>query len=205
MQRSIQWVCCLSEAEHSEVNLIIHVSCYSFSSTLSWREPSANEIIQLVYSEGRSKGSEPHLAQGWETFVFIGTDRAAPLAALLSLLSLGKRRRRPTSGRKSLCTFRQGEDKSTQQSWRGVDTGSSMGNTAHSRPLDLATAPLTGYVKITGSREETRAVIPVNHSCQQSLPRDSWKDKDPHSHVSSEKRKRWETFLKLHVLGGNQD
>lgn len=41
-------------------------------------------------SEGRSRGSKPHLAQGCQTFVFIGTDRAAPLAAPLSLLSLGK-------------------------------------------------------------------------------------------------------------------
>lgn len=45
-------------------------------------------IIQLVYRAGRSRGSEPHLAQGWEIFVFIRADRAAPLAVLLSLLSL---------------------------------------------------------------------------------------------------------------------
>lgn len=47
-------------------------------------------IIQLVYREGRSRGSESHLAQGWEIFVFIRADRAVPLAVLLSPLSLRK-------------------------------------------------------------------------------------------------------------------
>lgn len=52
----------LSEAVYSEVNLIIHVSYYSFSPVME------RTIIQLVYREGRSRGSEPHLAQGWEIF-----------------------------------------------------------------------------------------------------------------------------------------
>ena len=88
--RSIHCVCCLSEAVHSEVNLIIHVSRYSLSSIPSWRDPLAHESWPASSScmeRGRSQGSEPHLAQGWEIFVFMRMDRDAPR---LSLLYLGK-------------------------------------------------------------------------------------------------------------------
>ncbi|KAG8013107.1 hypothetical protein GBF38_021320 [Nibea albiflora] len=144
-------VCCLSEARHLEVNLIIHVSCYSLSSILSRRDPSADlPRIQLVHGKGRSQRSEPHLAQGWEIFVFIRTDRAAPLTALLSLLSLGKTVTLQSMEEK-LCAYSDEER---------IEARSSHGEVSVlAAPLDLATQPRDrfGYVKITGCREETRA------------------------------------------------
>ncbi|MED6258741.1 hypothetical protein ATANTOWER_011722 [Ataeniobius toweri] len=56
-------------------------------------KPSANEICPesiVCIQKGEAQGSEPHLAQGWKTFVFIRMDRPVPLAALLLLFSMGK-------------------------------------------------------------------------------------------------------------------
>lgn len=56
MQRSNQCFCCVSEAAHSEDNLIIHVSCDSLSSTLSWRKPLCS-----LCTEREGHGGQSHI------------------------------------------------------------------------------------------------------------------------------------------------
>ncbi|CAJ1074699.1 hypothetical protein GBF38_021320 [Xyrichtys novacula] len=85
---------------------------------------------------GRLQGSQPHLAEGWEIFVFIRTDRTAPLAALLSLLSVG--------------------GTVTPQSEEGECLRVQTRGPAHPDPQECAGAG--AVCEITGCREETRPV-----------------------------------------------
>lgn len=54
----------VSEARRLEVNLIIHVSCYSLHSILSRREPSANEIAPHPSRAWRGKVTEVRATSG---------------------------------------------------------------------------------------------------------------------------------------------
>lgn len=75
-----------------------------------------------------------------------------------------------------------GKDKSMQQSWRGVGTGSSVGKPAHSQALDLQL--LTGFVMSRLLREGRRAACSVNNPSETHgktkihIPMSAWSKKE---------------------------
>lgn len=210
--RSIHCVCCLSEAVHSEVNLIIHVSRYSLSSIPSWRDPSAHGIWPASSScmeRGRSRGSEPHLAQGWEIFVFMRMDRDAPR---LSLLSLGKTvtPQSRDGKKKSSAYFRQGEDEKhtavIARRWYWQLCGEYCTLTA-SGPGKPAINWL-GSVKITGRGEEARGLRFQRGRSTTRVNSPSLKTHGKtklHIPMSAVKEKKEGKMGDLNVLGGNWD
>lgn len=160
--------------------------------------------IQLVYREREGHRGQSHiwLKAGRYLSSFVRT--GLRLSRRCCHCYLWERQWRPKAERGKV------KDKSTQQSWWGVGTGSSVGNTAHLQPLDLATQPLTGLVmsRLLGAERKRglHVAFPagsVNRSCQQSLSWDSWKDKASHSHVGSEKKEKTGDSPKLNILGGN--
>lgn len=140
--------------------------------------------------EGRSQGSEPHLAQGCQTFVFIGADRAAPLAALLSRLSLGGTPTPCNSAEKSPRSQTRGGLKRTAVTARCRDwqlreeyctlTASGSGNP------DLGWFSQDHWEQ-RGNEGSGSSREPVN---QPTTPPRRWKDRDPRSDVSSEKKEK---------------
>lgn len=119
--------------------------------------------MQLVHRERRSRGSETHLARGCEIFVFIRTDRAAPLAALLSPLSIGKTHKHAFTAR--------GEK--TRVKAHSSDGKALWGILQDHRLWVNPARMLVGMSRLVGAERKSGSVSsnqPLDQSCQQSLP-----------------------------------